>query len=104
MAWKLIGNGRAGFGKGYQMHKIARAGSVAFHAIGPGEFMIAVILSTCLVTDPTICREHSIPLSSEVSAMQCLVTAMQHVAQWSEEQPYWRVVRWQCRATSQKGV
>jgi hypothetical protein len=66
--------------------------------------MIAVILSTCLVTDPTICREYSIPLSTETSAIRCLTTAMPHVAQWSEEHPHWRVVRWQCRAANQKAI
>ena len=66
--------------------------------------MIAVILSTCLVTDPTICREYSIPLSSEISAIQCMMTAMPHVAQWSAEHPHWRIVRWQCRSGSQRDV
>jgi hypothetical protein len=66
--------------------------------------MIAVILSACLVNDPSVCREYRIPLASNISAMQCLVTAMPHVAQWTEEHPHWRVVRWQCSAARQQDI
>jgi hypothetical protein len=59
--------------------------------------MIAIILSTCLVSDPAVCREQTIPLSSEVSAIQCMMFAAPHIAQWSEVHPRWRVVRWRCR-------
>jgi hypothetical protein len=51
----------------------------------PGPFMIAIILSTCLVTDPTVCLDHKIPLSLEISAIQCMEHAQPYVAQWSEE-------------------
>jgi hypothetical protein len=66
--------------------------------------MIAVILSTCLLYEPSVCREHRIVLSSEVSAIRCMVSAMPHVAQWAEEHPTWRVVRWQCRPASEKEI
>ena len=55
--------------------------------------MIAIMLSTCLVSNPAVCREQTIPLSSEISAIQCIKFAGLHVAQWSEERPRWRVVR-----------
>jgi hypothetical protein len=66
--------------------------------------MIAIILSSCLVTDPTVCLDHKIPLSSEISAIQCMKHAQPYVARWSEEHPRWRVVRWQCRPTSEQGI
>jgi hypothetical protein len=66
--------------------------------------MIAVILSACLLNEPSVCREHRIVLSSEISAMRCMVSAMPHVAHWAEEHPTWRVVRWQCRPVSQKEI
>jgi hypothetical protein len=47
----------------------------------PGLFMIAIVLSTCLVTNPAVCREQTIPLSSEISAIQCMKFAALHVAQ-----------------------
>lgn len=64
--------------------------------------MIAIILSTCLVSNPSDCRDHKIPLLPEVSAIQCMKAAMPHVAKWSEEHPQWHIVRWQCRAASQQ--
>jgi hypothetical protein len=30
------------------------------------------------------------------------MTAPPHVAQWSEEHPEWRVVRWSCRVTTER--
>jgi hypothetical protein len=64
--------------------------------------MIAIILSTCLVNDPGVCREQIIPLASEISAVRCVMTAPPHVAQWNAEHPEWRVVRWQCRPTTER--
>jgi hypothetical protein len=64
--------------------------------------MIAIILSTCLLSDPSVCREETIPLANEVSAVRCVMTAPPHVAQWSTEHPEWRVVRWRCRLTTER--
>ncbi|HEX5998383.1 MAG TPA: hypothetical protein VFZ16_03135 [Hyphomicrobiaceae bacterium] len=66
--------------------------------------MIAIILSTCLISDPGICRDQSIPLASEVSPLRCVMWAPPHVAQWSEEHPLWRVVRWRCRSTNEREI
>lgn len=62
--------------------------------------MIAIILSTCLITDPDVCRDQKLPLPAEVSAIQCMKFAMPRVTQWSEEHPQWRIVRWRCRSAS----
>jgi hypothetical protein len=64
--------------------------------------MIAIILSTCLLSDPDVCREQIIPLASEGSPMRCMMTAPPHVAKWNTEHPEWRVVRWQCRLTTER--
>jgi hypothetical protein len=66
--------------------------------------MIAIVISTCLLSDPAVCRDETIPLSSEISAVRCMMTALPHVAKWSEEHPGWRVVRWQCRNGSERGI
>ena len=66
--------------------------------------MIAIILSTCLISDPGVCRDQEIPLDSEVSSVRCMMTAPPHVARWSQEHPEWRVVRWQCRAGSRRDI
>jgi hypothetical protein len=70
----------------------------------PGAFMIAIILSTCLISVPSVCRDQRIPLSSEISAIQCMRSALPHIAQWSEEHPRWRVVRWQCHPAGQHDI
>jgi hypothetical protein len=66
--------------------------------------MITIILSTCLVADPGVCRDQVIPLSNETSTMRCVMMAPPHVAQWNEEHPEWRVVRWQCRAANPRDI
>jgi hypothetical protein len=66
--------------------------------------MITIILSTCLISDPSVCRDQEIPLFSEVSPMRCVMTAPPHVAHWNEEHPEWRVVRWQCRANGRHDI
>ena len=66
--------------------------------------MIALILSTCLVRDPAVCRDHRIVLSPEISAIRCMTTAPPHIAQWNELHPQWRVVRWQCRPANEHDI
>jgi hypothetical protein len=66
--------------------------------------MIVIILSTCLIADPSVCRDQIIPLSSEITAMRCVMMAPPHVARWSMEHPEWRVVRWRCRVGSQHDI
>lgn len=58
--------------------------------------MIAIIISTCLLSDPGVCRDQTIPLATEMSPNRCMMTAPPHIAQWSAEHPGWRVVRWRC--------
>jgi hypothetical protein len=66
--------------------------------------MIAIILSACLVGDPGVCRDHRVPLSPEISVIQCMKNASVFLARWSEEHPRWRVVRWQCRPVSEHDI
>lgn len=66
--------------------------------------MLAIILSTCLVNEPAVCRNHRIPIESQISAIQCMMNAPPYVAKWSEEHPGWRVVRWECRPANQHDI
>jgi hypothetical protein len=61
-----------------------------------GRPMIAIIISICLISDPGVCRDHTIPLDSEITSTNCMIKASPHVARWSQEHPEWRVVRWRC--------
>ncbi|MGC2471359.1 MAG: hypothetical protein WA439_16035 [Pseudolabrys sp.] len=66
--------------------------------------MIAIILSACLVGDPGVCRDHRVSLAPEISVIQCMKNASAFLAQWSDENPSWRVVRWQCRPVSEHDI
>jgi hypothetical protein len=66
--------------------------------------MIAIVLSTCLLADPAVCRDQTIRLTAEVSPVSCMMKAPPHVARWSEEHPEWRVVRWRCLTLRQQDI
>ena len=59
--------------------------------------MLAVIVSVCLISDPQVCKDEHIPLSVAMSPGSCMMSASPHLAQWSEEHPGWRIVKWRCR-------
>ena len=66
--------------------------------------MIAIIISACLMSDPSVCRDETVPLSAEVSPTRCIMAAPPHVAQWSEEHPGWQVVRWRCGPSGRRDI
>lgn len=66
--------------------------------------VIAIILTACLIGEPTTCRDHKITLVPGVSLTQCLMTAPPHLAKWVEEHPGWHVERWQCGSASRHDI
>ncbi|HKZ95649.1 MAG TPA: hypothetical protein VJ045_01565 [Hyphomicrobiaceae bacterium] len=62
--------------------------------------MMTIILSACLIADPKVCKDYRLPLDGDMSAMQCAVNAPPFFAQWAEEHPAWRVMRWTCQPAS----
>ena len=66
--------------------------------------MIAIIISACLLSDPGVCRDETIPLDPGISAVNCMNKAPPHVARWSEEHPEWRVVRWRCGLSGRRDI
>jgi hypothetical protein len=66
--------------------------------------VIAIILTACLIGEPTTCRDHKITLVPGVSLTQCLMTAPPHLAKWVEEHPGWHVERWQCGSASRQDI
>ncbi|MGB3719279.1 MAG: hypothetical protein DIU63_06135 [Proteobacteria bacterium] len=66
--------------------------------------MITLIISACLLSNVNICRDHRIPLTAEVSTVQCLFSAQLQIARWSEEHPQWKVVRWRCRPANEDDI
>jgi hypothetical protein len=64
--------------------------------------MIELILATCLLDEPTACKEVSLIYSVEsVTLMQCMMGAQPEIARWSEAHPKWRVTRWSCAMAGQ---
>jgi len=66
--------------------------------------MLAIVISACLLSDPGVCRDETVPLSAEVSAARCIMTAPPHIAQWSEQHPEWRVVSWRCGPSGRRDI
>ena len=36
--------------------------------------------------------------------VRCMKAALPHLAQWNEEHPQWRIVRWQCRPATEQDI
>jgi hypothetical protein len=66
--------------------------------------MIAIVISVCLLSDPGVCRDQTIPLSFDMTPTRCVMAAPPHVARWSEEHPAWRVVRWRCGPSGRRDI
>ena len=59
--------------------------------------MMTIILSACLVADPGQCKDFRLPLDGDMTATSCAMNAPPYFAQWMEEHPAWRVMRWKCQ-------
>lgn len=66
--------------------------------------MLAIVISVCLVKDPTICRNERLPLLINASPNRCAMGAAPYLAQWSGEHPDWRVVRWRCASADERDI
>ena len=60
--------------------------------------MIELVVSVCLLTDPTKCKDVSLTYSAEdMTPYQCMMMSPQEIAKWSEGHPNWFAKRWSCR-------
>jgi hypothetical protein len=66
--------------------------------------MLAIVISVCLIRDPTICRDERISQLIDASPRQCAMNAAPYVAQWNGEHPDWRVVRWRCGSADERDI
>lgn len=56
-----------------------------------------LILQICMVAQLSTCKEEKIMVSvEEITPMQCMITALQEIAKWSESHPKWKVESWIC--------
>ncbi len=66
--------------------------------------MLTIVMSICLISDPSICREERIGRQISTSPQQCAMSAAPRIAEWNGEHPDWRVVRWRCSRADEKEI
>ena len=61
--------------------------------------MMTIILSACLIAEPSQCKDFKIPLNiaESMDTNQCAIQAPPYFAQWAEDHPAWRVMKWKCQ-------
>ena len=58
--------------------------------------LIDLVLTVCLVAEPSSCRTEHLYFERGGGLMQCTVMAPPEIARWSEAHPKFRVARWRC--------
>lgn len=66
--------------------------------------MLAIILSACMVDDPTVCRDYKIQLQEEMDSLHCAMHAAPYFVPWSEEHPGWQIKKWRCAPVSEDKI
>ena len=62
--------------------------------------MITIVISACLLADPSVCRDHRVPLLRNIEPSQCVQNALPHFAGWAAKNPGWEIKRWRCTTAS----
>ena len=62
--------------------------------------MITIVISACLIADPSVCKDHRVPLLRNIDPAQCAQDALPHFAAWAAAHPAWKIKRWRCTTTS----
>ena len=57
---------------------------------------VDLILTVCTLANPSVCEEQRLAYPTAGSLKQCMFAAPPAIAQWSEQHPARRVVRWRC--------
>lgn len=56
-----------------------------------------ILLSVCLMSQPSTCKEDRIDLSYEASSpVVCLRNSQSALATWQEAHPEWHIAKWRC--------
>ena len=58
--------------------------------------MLALVISACLIETPASCRDFRMPLTDEMNARQCAMSAMPMLPQWADQHPRWGIAKWKC--------
>ena len=60
--------------------------------------MIAIIISACMLSDPSVCKDYKIQLDIEVEPGKCALYAPPYFVPWADEHPGWQIKKWRCAA------
>jgi hypothetical protein len=66
--------------------------------------MLAIIISACLINDPSVCKDYKVPLLADVSQNLCMLHAPPHFAKWAQDHPGWQIKSWRCGAASDQDI
>lgn len=58
--------------------------------------LVDLVLTVCLLANPTSCRTEHLYFESHGSLVQCMMLAPAEIARWSKSHPALKIVRWTC--------
>jgi len=64
---------------------------------------ITIMITVCLLSDPTACEVKAVPVSQVGTLRQCMSEAQPHLAAWIGEHPKYHIVKWKCEFSGQDG-
>lgn len=59
--------------------------------------MIEIVFTACLLADPALCQERTLPPFINVTTMECVLGAQAVLAHWSGQNPGYQITFWTCR-------
>lgn len=63
--------------------------------------MLYIVVTACLLSNPSDCAERHIPVYADVSLMGCMMGAQGEIARWRELHADLRVARWRCQTDAE---
>ena len=64
--------------------------------------MIELVVTACLLTAPTECRDHRLMIAPEgMTQSQCYSMSIPQLAQWKSTHERWRIKSWRCEPVNQ---
>lgn len=58
--------------------------------------MMTIVLSACLMAEPSTCKDHRIALDGDMDTTSCAMYAPPFFAKWAEDHPGWVIKKWKC--------
>lgn len=61
--------------------------------------MIEIILSVCMLADPTKCKDVHLSYVAEgggITPHSCMMYGQSEITKWAEGNPNWTIQRWTC--------